>query len=287
MHEIKRVYQGLCNFFQVAIGVAPEKSFDFDITEFCSTYNLKKSMVFYSLKLLERDDLIALTEEINMPSRIRFQVNKRALYDFQVYHFKYDEFIKLLLRSYGGVFDNYCMINENDLAKRGNLKKADEIDFLNKLDESKILSYLPQKSIPQLHFTAIRKDAKTMHLSDEVYAKRKELSVFKMNAMIGYASNENTCRSLLLLNYFSRENIKKCGHCDVCIKQKRTALNEDKSEEIKSRIVQLISDAPISLVEFGNQFKHFEKTNAIEILNWMIDDGEVVLKGDGLLYLKG
>jgi ATP-dependent DNA helicase RecQ len=217
MHEIKRVYQGLSNFFQVAVGVAPEKSFDFDINEFCSTYNLRAGMVFNAMKLLERDGIIALTEEINMPSRIKFLVNKNALYDFQVYHFKYDEFIKLLLRSYGGIFDNYVNINETELARRGRLKKEEVVDYLKKLDGFKILNYLPQKSIPQLHFTALRKDAKSIHLSNEVYVDRKIQALKKMEAMLNYAESTNVCRNLLLLQYFEENNAQKCGHCDVCI----------------------------------------------------------------------
>lgn len=285
MHEIKRVYQGLSNFFQVAVGVAPEKSFDFDINEFCSTYNLRAGMVFNAMKLLERDGIIALTEEINMPSRIKFLVNKNALYDFQVYHFKYDEFIKLLLRSYGGIFDNYVNINETELARRGRLKKEEVVDYLKKLDDFKILNYLPQKSIPQLHFTALRKDAKSIHLSNEVYVDRKIQALKKMEAMLNYAESANVCRNLLLLQYFEENNAQKCGHCDVCILEKKAALSNLEVQKMSEKIIDIIQKEPLTVVQLIENFKQFKEDEAFEVLHWLQEINQVEER-EGLLYIN-
>lgn len=284
MHEIKRVYQGLSNYFQVAVGVAPEKSFDFDINEFSHTYNLKVGIVFNAMKLLERDGYIALTEEINMPSRIQFLVNKNALYDFQVYHFKYDEFIKLLLRSYGGIFDNYVNINETELARRGRLKKEEVIDFLKKLDGHKILNYLPQKSIPQLHFTASRKDAKSIQLSNEVYIDRKVQALKKMNAMLHYAESKVVCRNVLLLQYFEEQNTTDCGHCDVCILRKKTQLSNLDVQKMSEKIIAILLKGPLTVKELIDNFAQFKENEALEVLNWLQEINEIQEK-EGLLYV--
>lgn len=285
MHEIKRVYQGLSNFFQVAVGVAPEKSFDFDINEFCSTYNLRAGMVFNAMKLLERDGMIALTEEINMPSRIKFLVNKNALYDFQVYHFKYDEFVKLLLRSYGGIFDNYVTINETELARRGRLKKEEVVDYLKKLEGFKILNYLPQKSIPQLHFTASRKDAKSINLSNEVYIDRKAQAIKKMEAMLNYAESNQVCRNLLLLSYFEEKSPQKCGHCDVCILEKKAALTNIEVQQMSESILAILQKNPITIVQLMEHFKQFKEAEAMEVLHWLQEINQVYEK-EGLLYMN-
>jgi ATP-dependent DNA helicase RecQ len=284
IHEIKRVYQGLSNFFQVAVGVAPEKSFDFDINDFCSTYNMRAGMVFNAMKLLERDGMIALTEEINMPSRIKFLVNKNALYDFQVYHFKYDEFVKLLLRSYGGIFDNYVNINETELARRGQLKKEEVLDYLKKLDGFKILNYLPQKSIPQLHFTALRKDAKSINLSNEVYIDRKVLALKKMEAILNYAESSTSCRNLLLLNYFEEQDAKKCGHCDVCILEKKAALSNLDVQTMSEKIIAILQKEPITVLQLIENFKQFKEDEAFEVLHWLQEINQVEER-EGLLYV--
>lgn len=284
LHEIKRVYQGLSNYFQVAVGIIPEKSFDFDINEFCNTYNLKAGVVFNAMKLLERDGLIALTEEINMPSRVQFLVNKSALYDFQVYHFHYDEFIKLLLRSFGGIFDNYVTINETELARRGKLKKEEVISLLKKLDQRKILNYLPQKSIPQLHFTASRKDAKSIHLSNEVYIDRKVLALKKMNAMLHYSESTDICRNVLLLNYFEEKNTSNCGHCDVCIRKKKAELTAIDVQKMSENIIGILQHETQSVKQLMAHFKQFKVDEALEVLHWLQEINEIEER-EGLLYL--
>jgi ATP-dependent DNA helicase RecQ len=237
------------------------------------------------MKLLERDGMIALTEEINMPSRIKFLVNKNALYDFQVYHFKYDEFIKLLLRSYGGIFDNYVNINETEIARRRRLKKEEVIDYLKKLDGFQILNYLPQKSIPQLHFTTLRKDAKSIHLSNEVYVDRKVLALKKMEAMLNYAESSNVCRNLLLLQYFEEQNAEKCGHCDVCILEKKAALSNLEVQKMSEKIITIIQKAPLTVVQLIEHFKQFNEDEAFEVLHWLQEINQVV-EIDGLLYIN-
>jgi ATP-dependent DNA helicase RecQ len=285
VHEIKRVYQGLSNYFQVAMGVSPERSFDFDLNEFCNTYKLQTGLVYNAMKLLEREGLIALTEEINMPSRVKFIVNKNVLYDFQVYHFRYDEFIKLLLRSYGGIFDNYIPVDEFNLARRGQIKKEEVINNLHKLDGHKILNYLPQKSIPQLHFTAARIDAKTLQLSKEIYTDRKVLALKKMNAMLNYAESNELCRNILLLKYFEEKKPNTCGHCDVCIMKKKAALSDAVVQKLSVKILALLKQQPMSVKQLIEQFKQHKEDDALEVLHWLQEINQIIEK-DGLLQIN-
>jgi ATP-dependent DNA helicase RecQ len=219
-----------------------------------------------------------------MPSRIKFLVNKNALYDFQVYHFKYDEFVKLLLRSYGGIFDNYVNINETELARRGQLKKEEVLDYLKKLDGFKILNYLPQKSIPQLHFTALRKDAKSINLSNEVYIDRKVLALKKMEAILNYAESSTSCRNLLLLNYFEEQDAKKCGHCDVCILDKKAALSNLDVQTMSEKIIAILQKEPITVLQLIENFKQFKEDEAFEVLHWLQEINQVEER-EGLLYV--
>ena len=77
------------------------------INDFARTYRLSPFTSFSSLKILELEGYIELTEEINNPSRIKFMLDRDDLYRFQVSNSRFDAFIKLLLRSYTGVFTEY------------------------------------------------------------------------------------------------------------------------------------------------------------------------------------
>ncbi|TAL60569.1 MAG: ATP-dependent DNA helicase RecQ, partial [Bacteroidetes bacterium] len=118
MEEIRKTYQSLSNYFQIPIGAGQGSVFDLDINDLCSKYNLHHLTAYNSIKFLEKEGMVSLTEAFHMPSRIHFVFNKEELYKFQVEHNFYDDFIKLLLRSYSGLFDTYVKISEQDIAKR-------------------------------------------------------------------------------------------------------------------------------------------------------------------------
>ena len=65
---IKNTYSALCNYLQIPVGGGKGMSFDFDINDFARTYRLSVFTSFSSLKILEMEGYIELTEEINNPS---------------------------------------------------------------------------------------------------------------------------------------------------------------------------------------------------------------------------
>ncbi|MNR28741.1 hypothetical protein D3C85_1460790 [compost metagenome] len=65
-----------------------------------------------ALKFLERDGWLTLSEAVTIPSRFKFEIDSTELYKVQVQYVKYDKLIKAILRTYGGVFENYILINE-------------------------------------------------------------------------------------------------------------------------------------------------------------------------------
>ena len=53
-------------------------------------------------------------------------------------------------------------------------------------------------------------------LPREVYEERKENYIERIEAMIAYIENDETCRSRQLMAYFGEENKNDCHRCDVC-----------------------------------------------------------------------
>lgn len=116
--SIRKVYQYLGNYFQLAYGAGENLTLDFDIGEFCQRYQLETIPVLNALKFLERDGWVLLTESVYLPSRIKFEVPPDELYKFQVENQQLDGFIKMILRAYGGAFDHYIPIREQELSRK-------------------------------------------------------------------------------------------------------------------------------------------------------------------------
>ena len=147
---VRNVYQQIANFLGIAIGDGKHQEFPFHINEFCERYNLNQLQTYNALKLLEKEDYIKLSEAIHQPSRLFIKVTHTELYQFQIANKQYDILLKILLRSYGSLFDNFTKIQENIIAKRAQLSTQEVKDFLTKLKQMDILDYIPQNSNPKL-----------------------------------------------------------------------------------------------------------------------------------------
>ena len=125
--EIKRIYEALGNYFQIPIGGGKGGVYDFNILDFSSRFKLSMIVAYNSLKILEREGYIVLTEEIQNLTKVHFIINRDDLYKFQVANLKFDAFIKLMLRTYTGLFTEYVGISEQFLSRNANISVDDVI----------------------------------------------------------------------------------------------------------------------------------------------------------------
>jgi len=273
--EIKQTYQALANFYQLPIGTGFGRSFDFDISQFCDTYNLRQLTVFNSLKFLEREGYVSLSESFFQPSRVHFSHGKDGLYKFQVANPKYDEFIKLILRSYTGTFEQYVRISETDLAKRAGMSREEVVKWLEYLNKMEVLSWVPQTELPQLTFTLERSDAKDVRISPEHHAERKQKALERMGRMILYCSSAQRCRSRQLLAYFGETDVNDCGHCDVCLEQKQKQFTHEEFDLIMTEVVSLLSIKPHPIRELVDGVADHREEKVLKVIRWLIDNGEI------------
>ncbi|NBW03983.1 MAG: ATP-dependent DNA helicase RecQ, partial [Cytophagia bacterium] len=98
---IKRTYQSISNYLQIAEGSSELSTYDFDWQEMVSRYQLPSSETFYALKTLESEGLILISDAMQNPSKIKIIVNSTELYDFQIRNEKFESILKYLLRQFG------------------------------------------------------------------------------------------------------------------------------------------------------------------------------------------
>ena len=217
--EIKQVYHQLGSYFQLAYGTGAGVSFDLDLGDFCTRNKLDPTKTINALKFLEQDEYLAFNESVFLPSRFRFEVMNEELYNFQIQNQGWDPFIKTLLRSYGGAFENYVRLREFDLARRANLSVQQVIEGLKQLEQQGVLHYLQQTDLPQVTWLQPRLQHNELIINKRYIENRKTVYRNKMEAVFAYAEHKK-CRSQMLLAYFD-ETAPKCGVCDVCLEDKR------------------------------------------------------------------
>ncbi len=270
---VKKVYHAVSNFLQVPIGGGKGIAFDFNLHEFVTAYKLQPVQAYSALKLLEQQGYIEVTEEIQNPSRIFFAVNRDDLYKFQVKNSKFDGFIKLVLRSYTGLFSDYVSINEEVLAKRAGITRDMVYQYFVRLGKMSVIKYIPGKKTSLLVFLEERLPDKSVYISAENFLHRKERFERRIAAMEEYGYRQDICRSVQLLQYFGQQESEECGQCDYC-RRKGDRLSGKDEGEIKKEVMEMISRQPIHPEKLTSSLKH-EGDVVIKVLRELLDE-EVV-----------
>ena len=273
--DIKKCYQDIANYLQIAEGVLPIEPIPFNILKFSERYKSTYLKTFNILKYLEKEELFKISDTLHTSSKLIMNVNNSELYKFQISNKYYDRFIKLLLRSYENLFNNYVFINEVQLAERYNSDVTEVKRLLIKLQQLEIVQYQEQNSNPQLTFIKARKDVESLQLNEVKWEKRKEYEKNKLNRISDYISTKKTCRSKILLNYFGEENSGKCGVCDVCVLEKRKNIKDKEFLRISNKIKKYLQEKEHSLEKICTLLPNTNKQEIINILNFLFDNDKV------------
>lgn len=277
--EIKQVYHHLGNYYQLAHGAGEGLSLEFDMADFCNRFKLEPHRTLHAIKFLERDEYIALTETVFLPSRVQVLFDAEALYRFQVEQPAYDSFIKVLLRSYGGIFDQLTGIKESDLAKRLGISRAEVVNILNKLQGMELIQYVEQTDKPQLIFVKARVDSSHLIINKKYHADRYIIHKAQIDSIVNYVVNP-ICRSQQLLNYFNEVNAPLCGVCDVCIEAKKSTKNLNIQENISKAILDILLIKPLVINDLIDKIDIGTEAERLDVIRLLLDAGTIKLNGD-------
>ncbi len=277
---IKQTYQAVCNYFQVAISSGQGLSVDFDLDKICNSYNLLPVLVYNSIKFLEKENYLSFLDSGFEASKVLMLGNKEELYSFQIKFPKYEPVLKTLLRSYGGLFENYVFINEKDLAYRVKTNAVELTEQLKFLDKQGLLSYVPQSALPKLIFLQDRVNTKFLEFNPENYQKLKQRYLERINAVIDYTKEDKVCRQVQLLIYFNEFNYSDCGHCDVCISKRPKDY-----EKVRKKILDVVNAQPMSLEDLKEKMTSLNDETWIKAFNELVDDGKIS-EHESIFYVK-
>lgn len=234
---IRKVYDHLAYYYQIATGDGYGVSREFNIDDFCRKFNHFPIRVHAALQILQRAGYIEYTEEQDNQARVRFLVTRDDLYRLRGDSPNEERVIVALLRSYGGLFADYGFIDESMIANQCGMKSHEVYQTLKGLSEKHVLHFIPRKQVPYIRYMQRREDSEHVQLSKEVYEERLTQYKERIEAMLRYAKDNSRCRSRQLLEYFGEKDTKDCGQCDVCHHTSKTDI-----QQAKQQILTLLSD---------------------------------------------
>lgn len=255
---IRQTYENICYFFQIGIGEAEGRTFDFCMEDFCIRFRQFALLTDSSLKLLSYAGYIQYNEEQDFKSRLMFIIPKEGLYSLDDRDKDTEQIIQAILRTYTGVFADYVQIEEMLLSHITSLSAERIYNILKSLAANRIIAYIPRRNTPTITFTLPRIDTERISLVPSIYKERKNTMDKRIEHMIRYISSENKCRSRMLLSYFGQKSTNDCGTCDVCLQAKKNAITEGHIKETCEQILSLLND---------NEWHDMCEINSIDINN--------------------
>lgn len=273
---LKKHYQALANYYQLAVGSAEGESYDFDLHDFSDRFHLHPAEVYVALRKLEEEGLIQFSESFYNPSHLRLSVDKGKLYEFQVANARFDPVIKMLMRLYGGeLFADFVKISEPYLAKGLKISTDEMTAVLRHLNELQIVQYEPLKNKPQITFVLPRQDAERLPLDLKRLEERRKLIIGKMNAMVEYVTNPHRCRMQMIQEYFNEVTYTTCGMCDVCISLRKKE-NLSAFEDLHAEIISIVKKNPITVEQLEEVIAPRDHELFVDVVRDMVDEGMLV-----------
>lgn len=280
---IRQVYDHINYYFQMAMGDGRGCTFAFNIDEFCQRFKHFPVRVDSALKILTRAGYLEYTDEQDNASRLIFTLRRDELYRMEEHNQDTEKLLRIILRSYTGLFSDYAYINEETLAQRSGLSRQQVYDTLILLTKRHILHYIPGKKTPYIIYTRERQDTNRIVLNKEVYEDRKKSYEKRIQAMLEYAESNDQCRSRMLLHYFGENNEHYCGQCDVCLEKHTSGLKKGEYEDIASDIKNLLNRHPHTPQEVIHALSVPEE-KILNVLTYLLSE-ERIKQENGKLYL--
>ena len=280
LEYIEDVYQKLHAFFEIPYDTGMGRQLKFKIEDFCKRFGLQRAPAFYALKYLERTEHLTYSEEVDIPTKVRINVDRKSLYDVELADQGQANVLEALMRSYTGIFSFLQQIDEEYVARLAGQTVPQLRQSLYGLSLAHVISYVPtdHSDVVVLHHDRLRPG--NVNLMPSRYAMLKESYHSRSEAMLEYVSETSECRSRYLLRYFGQTETTDCGTCDVC-RARRAALPARTLQQMTRRkLIEYIDekDGEYSLeeivAEFGNPSGN-HSPDYLDILRQLIDNGDV------------
>ncbi|MCD8185325.1 MAG: RecQ family ATP-dependent DNA helicase [Rikenellaceae bacterium] len=283
--KIREIYQAICTWFQIPLGGGREAAREFNIFEFCSQQKYFPATVVNALKILQLNGYMLLTDESDHPVRVVFTVQRDDLYRIQVGHPDLDFFIKVLLRTYTGIFTDFVAVNEQEIAHLSGYTVERVQELFKRLWQMRIIKYIPGSRSSMIVLLDERLDNENLRISPESYRIRKEVAQNRLKASIAYAENSTECRSLLLQRYFGERAEEPCGQCDICRESRKKMPGNRSETQLRIRILEELEAGEKTLHQLVSALQG-ELAVVLEEIRMLTAQGSILQRPDGRIQKK-
>lgn len=275
---VKNVYKAACSYLRIAFGSGKDQAYPIDIQQFANHYNFKVGEVYHSLKVLELNESLTLSDNWNKKTRLQLIMENEHLYSFIIKNKVYEPLLLMLTRSFPGIFNEYKTLNEFELSKYLKIPVKEIITQLKRLHQMEVVDVEFGTNLPILRLTENRVKDDYLEIKSKVYFQRKASAEDKLKAILDYVK-DNKCRARILVEYFGQSLEKDCGKCDYCLNLNNARI----TYTVKSceTLIDLITkNNPIVIHDLMKLTNPLKTKETVAKLEWLTENGIIWLKDE-------
>lgn len=284
IEEVKRIYQSVANYLQVPIGAGDGQFEEFDPIDFRKKFKHDPYSLQQAFALLEENQWLSYNEAVFMPPTVQVLANRQDLEAFEKENPREMEWIKVLLRQYGGVRDRPVGISEIVLANALRTDKERIPDMLSQLHRKGLIEYCPRKEKTQIQWLQPRASAMEIKLDVVRYEFRKLEAEKRLVAMLHFLLETKACRSQWIGHYFGDPDLPRCGICDNCLEQKKRAKQTD-ALALQQELIELLTETPMNWSELQAHFSEVPGDRLKLALDFLLGEDRIVSDDAGMLRI--
>ena len=280
---IRKIYQGLANYLQVPLGTE-QIGYSFDMVDFLKRFSFQSKPAQAALQVLQQEGFITLNDPVFNPATLYFVASKEQLVQFERDNPIWEPLIKILLRTYAGIFDQPVAIYEKMLASLLKWDIEHVLKGLYQLHKFQIVCYNPQKETPQVYFNQPRRKSADIRIDEKMYAFRKNQYVNRIHGMLEYVRTTG-CRSMAISEYFGEKGAESCGICDNCVKKEKENLSPSEFEFIYQKLKLGTQSEPLTARALFDLFSDIHSDHLRKVIDFMQAENKLIVDEEGIVHI--
>ncbi|MEM6721357.1 MAG: ATP-dependent DNA helicase RecQ [Bacteroidota bacterium] len=273
---LKLVFRKLCSFFQIAYGEGYDTKHALAFYEFCKAYQFPTQKTFAALQLLDRHSVIQLSQNFHRKTSLKFIVDQYNLMNYLETNTNISLITQAILRTYGGAFEQKININTHFLAQKLGIPKDKITATIQQLAKDEIIILDEIQTDAEVTFLVAREDNKTIYPIAKEVRQQNELKKQRVQSVINYVKNTETCKNIQLLSYFGETPKAPCGICSVCRAQKAATPNKELQLLVRDDILKILKEKQLTSTEICAVLPYRENL-ILEIIQLLLEAEQITL----------
>ena len=245
---LQKVYNGLCDELNLAVGSEMEVSESVDYKKIAKRTGLNESQIAVSVRVLERLEILEKTELYESKIGIHFTAGKHYIRSLiQDSGSKKMQFLDVLFRQFGAEsFVKMHFIDEKYISEKlGVTSRQLEKGLQVFAGHDQILEFAKQGEQPLIRLMDAR--MKNLQIDHDSAYHYRDVLLSKLGYMKQYIETTG-CREQFLRTYFGETGTGRCGHCDNCLTSEKSSEYVPAEEDI-SRVVEQLRESYRTVAE--------------------------------------